>query len=246
MDADDNNYSDNEDNNMDDDDDDDRSNRNDDDNEDNDNNNDAPDPDDQGAPEPDGDNQGAPEQAPHHEISDDDELDDDPDDAEPGTEDDEPIEDEEPHEDLDDPVPRPYNLRQRRQPTNSFRRAMDSPHDNKSYFPPAQQMLHHGHPNFTFSQLVSHVANCVSPNPTRNLTKHVFGFILNQMSAKAGIRKHGKAAEEALMREFAQLEQLSVYEFLDPATLTPEQSKPRSAQSTCSRKSETAPSRAAL
>jgi hypothetical protein len=31
----------------------------------------------------------------------------------------------------------------------------------------------------------------------------VFGFIMNQMSAKAGIKKHGKDAEAALVHEFA-------------------------------------------
>ena len=50
-----------------------------------------------------------------------------------------------------------------------------------------------------------------------------FAYMLTQMTAKAGIKKHGKAAEAALMAEFAQLEDMSVYEPIDPATLTKKQ-----------------------
>ena len=43
------------------------------------------------------------------------------------------------------------------------------------------------------------------------------------VTAQAGIKEHGKAAEAALMKEFAQMEELSVYESVDPKTLTSEQ-----------------------
>jgi hypothetical protein len=43
------------------------------------------------------------------------------------------------------------------------------------------------------------------------------------MSDNAGIEKHGRAAEEALMSEFTQLEELSVFEGLDPNNLTRKQ-----------------------
>ena len=46
-----------------------------------------------------------------------------------------------------------------------------------------------------------------------------FGITLTQMSAKAGLKKHGQKAEEALMAEFSQLEDLEVYEPLDPSKL---------------------------
>jgi hypothetical protein len=36
------------------------------------------------------------------------------------------------------------------------------------------------------------------------------------MSAKAGIKKHGSAAVDAMMADFAQLQYLSVYKPLDP------------------------------
>ena len=49
------------------------------------------------------------------------------------------------------------------------------------------------------------------------------GIVLNQMAARAGIKKHGRSAEEALMKEFAQLEDLNVYEAVDPKTLTKRQ-----------------------
>jgi hypothetical protein len=47
--------------------------------------------------------------------------------------------------------------------------------------------------------------------------------MMTQMTAKAGIKKHGRAAEEALLAEFAQLEELNVFEAVDPSLLTKEQ-----------------------
>ena len=80
---------------------------------------------------------------------------------------------------------------------------MDAPFSSKSYFPP-QQLFQRG-----------------VPTKQGNTTEqYIFGFVMNQMTAKAGIRKHGKAAETALMKEFAQLEDLSVYESIDVKTLT--------------------------
>ena len=48
---------------------------------------------------------------------------------------------------------------------------------------------------------------------------------MTQMSANAGIKKHGGKAMEALMAEFAQLEDLTAYEPLDPTKLTRAQKK---------------------
>ena len=45
------------------------------------------------------------------------------------------------------------------------------------------------------------------------------------MTAKAGIKKHGQAAVAALMSEFAQLEDRTVYEIVDAAKLTKRQRK---------------------
>ena len=97
----------------------------------------------------------------------------------------------------------PYNLRPRG-PTgtrnSNFQTAMDAPFDTKSYHPPRQLFQTH-----------------------RDKIKYIFAHVMTQMSAKAGIRKHGKAAEAALMAEFAQLEDLSVYQSVDPTKLTREQ-----------------------
>jgi hypothetical protein len=72
--------------------------------------------------------------------------------------------------------------------TGDFKLAMDQPHSNKSYYPPRQ-----------------FIQNC------RINRKVVFKHVVTQMSAKAAIRIHGKAAEDALMAEFAQMDNLEVY-----------------------------------
>lgn len=94
--------------------------------------------------------------------------------------------------------PHRYSLRNRTDTaTTRFRAAMDLPFSNKSYFPPTQ---------FLYKEIAKHIT-------------------ITQMSANAGIKKHGRKAEEALMIEFAQLEELNVYEPLDPNTITHAQKK---------------------
>jgi hypothetical protein len=77
---------------------------------------------------------------------------------------------------------------------------MDAPFDTKSYHPPRQLLQTH-----------------------RDRMKYTFAHVMTQMSAKAGICKHGKDAKAALMAELAQLEDLSVYQSVDPTKLTREQ-----------------------
>ena len=102
-----------------------------------------------------------------------------------------------------------YNLRNRTaNPSNHFKQAMDEPHDSKSYYPPIQLLQ-----------------TTRLPTGTDDINKYIFGYIMNQMTAKAGIKKHGQAAVAALMKEFAQLEDLTVYEIIDKATLTKRQRK---------------------
>jgi hypothetical protein len=114
------------------------------------------------------------------------------------------------------PMSHPYNLRRRGTPPTDFRAAIDEPHNNKSYFPPRHQMHQVGHikirdpHRFAFDYVFAHM--------TRAL-------LFTQMSAKAAIKKHGKAAEAALMREFGQMEDLDVYEPVHARTLTKEQRK---------------------
>jgi hypothetical protein len=76
--------------------------------------------------------------------------------------------------------------------------------------------------------------------------RFAFNFVLAQWPphvrkcpSATGLRKHGKAAEAALMAEFSQLEDLDVYEALDPTTLNKEHKRrPLFEQSTFSKKSE--------
>jgi hypothetical protein len=108
----------------------------------------------------------------------------------------------------------PYGLRPRSaKPAEGFRQAMDAPHNNQSYFPPKQ------FPTIGYSLAQRGYTFVMTPE----FEKSIFGYVLNQMTAKAGIKKHGKAAEAALMKEFAQLEALDVYESVDPKSLTKEQ-----------------------
>jgi hypothetical protein len=55
---------------------------------------------------------------------------------------------------------------------------------------------------------------------TKTLQRYITGFIMTQMTAKAGIKKHGQLAVDALLKEFQQLHDKSVFEGIDPAKLT--------------------------
>jgi Reverse transcriptase (RNA-dependent DNA polymerase) len=103
-----------------------------------------------------------------------------------------------------------YNLRTRTNPRNSvFQSAMDEPHSSQSYFPPMQML---------YKDIFGYIMTQAEQNTE-------FAITLTQMSANAGLKKFGKKAEEALLAEFAQLEDLEVYEPLDPSKLTRAQRK---------------------
>ena len=51
------------------------------------------------------------------------------------------------------------------------------------------------------------------------IAQNVFGFILTQMTARAGIKKHGQAARDALTAEFAQLDYKGAYEPIHSTSL---------------------------
>jgi hypothetical protein len=87
------------------------------------------------------------------------------------------------------PTLRPYNLRELREDRRTFKAAVSDPHSTKSYYAP-----NHAIQNF------------------------IFGHVMTQMSASVGIKKHGWAAVAALMAEFAQLENLDMYEPINPKT----------------------------
>jgi hypothetical protein len=104
-----------------------------------------------------------------------------------------------------------YNLRNRTNTTNArFRAAMDEPFNSKSYFPPTQ---------LVYKDIFTHIMT------TPVATDTDLARTLTQMSANAGLKKHGRKAEEALLAEFTQLEDLNVYEPLDPNKLTSEQKR---------------------
>jgi hypothetical protein len=109
-----------------------------------------------------------------------------------------------------------YNLRDHVEHMTPFASVMDEPYSSESYYPP-YQFVHNEVP--------------IGSTKRPNLEKFVFGFVMTQakkhvqMSAKAGIQKYGRKSEEALMIEFAQLEELSVFKGVDPGTLTNEQRK---------------------
>ena len=120
-------------------------------------------------------------------------------------------EDEDEQDEVDQGVPEArYNLRNRTNPSSeSFRSAVDQPYNSKSYFPPRQLL---------YKDIFGYIMTQMDANSE-------FGVTLTQMSAKAGLKKHGQKAEEALMAEFSQLEDLEVYEPLDPSRLNRAQRK---------------------
>lgn len=58
---------------------------------------------------------------------------------------------------------------------------------------------------------------------THLLERYLTGVVLLQMSASAGLRKHGKEAEKALLKEFQQFKGMDVMDVLDPDLLSDEQ-----------------------
>jgi hypothetical protein len=49
---------------------------------------------------------------------------------------------------------------------------------------------------------------------------YVFGHVMTQMTATAGIKKHGQKAIDALFQEFAQLKDKKVFQPLNATTLS--------------------------
>ena len=59
-----------------------------------------------------------------------------------------------------------------------------------------------------------------TPREPMNMTQKMFGFVFTQMTARAGIKKHGQAARDALTAEFAQLDYKGAYEPVRTTDLT--------------------------
>ena len=74
-----------------------------------------------------------------------------------------------------------------------------------------------------FDLQVYNVTNVHASHTTRRpatIAQNVFGFVLTQMTAQAGIKKHGQAARDALTAEFAQLDYKGAYEPIHATSLT--------------------------
>ena len=67
--------------------------------------------------------------------------------------------------------------------------------------------------------LVNMHAACTSA-VTAPVAQRLFGFIFTQMSARAGIKKHGQPARDALTTEFAQLDYKGAYDPIQATDLT--------------------------
>ena len=74
-----------------------------------------------------------------------------------------------------------------------------------------------------FDSQVYNVTNTHVPHRTENTmnpVQQIFGFVFTQMSARAGIKKHGQVARDALTAEFAQLDYKGAYEPIQAIDLT--------------------------
>jgi hypothetical protein len=184
-----------------------------------------------------------PENEPYEEANDEPALSEESGDDGSGTPDDE---DESDPPDLE-PPPR-YNLRANRERTydNRLAHSMDNPESSKSY---DVQFLQHGaSPHQGRGDAESDTSGSYDPEflkqgaavkPTLRETVEVFkasgskaevhnyitDFIMTQMTAKAGIKKHGKVAIDALYTEFLQLHDLGVFQGEQASALTKEQKK---------------------
>ena len=58
-----------------------------------------------------------------------------------------------------------------------------------------------------------------------NFYEYVCHLMFNQMPAKKGIEKHGQVTVDAMLKEFSQLDDMSVFEGIDASTLMTEQKK---------------------
>ena len=106
-----------------------------------------------------------------------------------------------------------YHLRGNRNRSYSYRfaNAVDNPHNSKSYYPDVQ--------------LLQHADRQTPCDATPELKKQVCGFILTQMTAKAGIKQFGDPARQAMHEEFKQLDDKGVFDPMRPKDVTMEMRK---------------------
>lgn len=143
--------------------------------------------------------------------TDDDDDDDDEDDYNPPSSSDEEVNEDD--NDIEEEVPLPprrEGLRRARTRGYSHRFAyeMDNPESRQSYS------------STQFAQVTDTSATALNDE---SIEKHIFAYTMTQMSAKAGIKKHGREAEKALMKELVQLKNKDVFRPRHASSLTREQ-----------------------
>ncbi|MEL6660658.1 MAG: reverse transcriptase domain-containing protein, partial [Bacteroidota bacterium] len=139
--------------------------------------------------------------------------------------------------DVSNTVPQRYNLRQRREPDTSYRFAhsIDNPHSTQSYEKAHSFLQTTCETVQTESDLFKaifcftmHTLPEIETESVGEEVAHVLAHVLTnqhsftQMSAEAGIKKHGRIAEDALLKEFKQLFDRDVFTILDGKTLSAE------------------------
>lgn len=115
-----------------------------------------------------------------------------------------------------------YALRPRREPVyKRFESSMDDPEGPTSYG--TQFLQNEAQQND--SQLSDAMEELNNTGSREGLWQYVTGYMFNQMSAKAGIRKHGQVAIDALYAEFLQLHEKGVFKGQHTKDLTPRQKR---------------------
>ena len=99
---------------------------------------------------------------------------------------------------------------------------MDEPANSQSYDAPDAQFLQHDDAadDDGPTTLREAVEEMQRTGAQHDVLKCITGIIMTQMSAKAGIKKHGQVAIDALFEEFAQLHDLGVFLAQDSGKLT--------------------------
>ncbi|GAX20129.1 hypothetical protein FisN_17Lu131 [Fistulifera solaris] len=114
-----------------------------------------------------------------------------------------------------------YQLRDRnhiRAPTR-LAEAMDEPHSTKAYETPKVLL------QTVLVQAVLNTATDQGKMNMKQLQKIIFGRVFAQLTAKAAIKLYGDDAIQALMQEFAQLDDLDVFMAMQAQSLTRQQKK---------------------
>ena len=138
------------------------------------------------------------------------------------------------------PILRPpslHRLRARTGPRTTFATAVDSPHSSTSYYPPrAYQFFQYIPPKCSKAPVpdqvspprlsalhdrARHAVQFIFAHVAEEMTKHPCPH--TQLSFREGLRRYGRDAEVALLKEYAQFDDYNVYEPLNATLLTPEQ-----------------------